>query len=81
MELLQSDILADIIHYESTKFHPEFMPMPCSTLLHYNAGHIKSRINKKKIKQQTDAAPLTSAPVTATAAVKGIFFFNSLFVS
>lgn len=76
MELLQSDILTDIIHYESTKFHPEFMAMPCSTLLHYNAGHIKSQINKKK-KKNTDAALVTSAPVTATAAVKGIFFFYS----
>lgn len=42
MEQVWSDILTDVIHYESTKFHPEFKPTSCSRLLHYNTGQITS---------------------------------------
>lgn len=74
VELLQSDILTDIIHYESTKFHPEFMAMPCSTLLHY-AGHIKSQINKKRKKKKYRCSFGHICSCHSHSCSKGDFFF------
>lgn len=65
MKEVGSDILTDVTHYESTKFHPEFISTPWFRLLHCNTGQYTSlkQMNRKK-KLSTIPSCVTSATST-----------------